>query len=85
MRMTRAERIAASPLYRLNGQQAPQLIQCGLLDALVTYDQCQRYAAKAHRAQSDTSLQPLLNAHGQWRVDRERVIRWIKQRWPVAG
>lgn len=81
---TTAQRRAASPYWRLNGRQTPQLIQCGAADPLVTYDQCARYAAAASRGQPDTRLAPMLNAHAQSSWDRAVARRWIQAHWPTG-
>ena len=64
--MSEAEKVSASPYYRLNGQQTPQLLQCGLLDPLTTYDRCTSYTAQAQQGNPDTTLQAMLNAHARW-------------------
>ena len=86
LRMSRAEQYAASPYWRLGtrGRVTAQLIQCGVLDPLVTYEQCLRYAGAAKKRNADTTLQPMLNAHAQWtRPDRDRARAWVQQRWPA--
>ncbi len=79
--MSSQEKQTASPYWRLNPQAAPQLIQCGLLDPVTTYDQCQRYTAAATRQNPDTTLQTMLNAHAQWPADRDRARAWVMARW----
>ena len=83
--MTRSDRQNASPYWRLNGHQSPQLIQCGLVDPIVTYDQCARFAAAARAAQPDTELQPMVNAHGQFAPDMRAARAWISTRWPTSS
>jgi acetyl esterase/lipase len=80
--MSAAEKHSASPYWRLNGQQTPQLLQCGLLDPITTYDQCTRYTALAQQGNPDTTLQAMLNAHAQWPADRDRARAWVQARWP---
>lgn len=79
---TREQQRAASPYRMLAGHQAPQLVQCGLADPLVTWDQCQRYAAAAFKGQPDTRLMSMLNAHAQSPRDRNIAREWIHARWP---
>ena len=81
--MSGAEKRSASPYLRLNGLQTPQLLQCGLADPVTGYGQCARYAAAARRGNPDTTLQPTLNAHGQWPGDRRRAREWVQARWPA--
>ena len=59
--MTAAEKVSASPYFRLDGRSAPQLVQCGLLDLVTTYDQCERYVTRAAAFNPDTTLQRMLN------------------------
>ena len=80
---TREQKRAASPFRMLNGRQSPQLVMCGLADPLVTWDQCQRYAAAAHKGQPDTRLVSMVNAHGQSSRDRRIAREWIRARWPT--
>ena len=82
--MSEAEKRSASPYWRLNGLQTPQLLQCGLPDPITTYDQCTRYAAAAQQGNPDTSLQAMLNAHAQWPGDRDRARAWVQARWPTG-
>lgn len=82
---TMAQKRAASPYWRLNGRQAPQLVQCGVADPLVEYTQCVRYASAAFKAQPDTRLMAMANAHAQSSRDRILAREWIAARWPVGG
>lgn len=80
---TREQKRAASPLWRLNGQQTAQLVQCGVADPIVNViEQCQRYVNAAKRGNADTRLQIMANAHGQSPADRAVARRWIQARWP---
>lgn len=81
--MTPAEKVSASPYYRLNGQQTPQLLQCGILDVITTYDQCTSYRTQAALGNPDTTLQAMLNSHAQWPSDRDRARAWLQARWPA--
>ena len=81
--MSQAEKVSASPYWRLNGDQTPQLLQCGLLDPVTTYDQCPRYTTRAAQGNPDTMLQSMLNAHAQWPADRDRARLWVQARWPA--
>lgn len=82
LRMSPAEQRAVSPLWRLNGRQTSQLLQCGLADPLVDYiSQCLRYADAARRGNPDTTLQQTVS-HGPALDDHARVRAWIQARWP---
>jgi pimeloyl-ACP methyl ester carboxylesterase len=83
--MTGAEKRSASPYWRLDGRQAPQLLQCGLADPITTYDQCTTYTTRARIRNPDTTLQTMVNAHGQWVGDRDRARAWVQARWPASG
>lgn len=82
--MSKAEKVSASPYSRLNGMQAPQLLQCGLLDPVTTYEQCTNYVVAARRGNRDTTLHTMLNAHAQWPSDRARARAWVQARWPAG-
>lgn len=82
--MSEAEKQSASPYWRLHGQQTPQLLQCGLVDPITTYDQCTRYTTLAQQGNPDTTLQAMLNAHAQWPADRDRARAWVQARWPSS-
>ncbi len=83
LRMSRAEQEAMSPVYRLNGRQTSQLLQCGLADPLVEYTQCTRYVGAARQGNADTTLQQTVS-HGQLLDDHARARAWIQARWPVT-
>ncbi len=83
-KMSSAEKLSASPYWRLAGHQSPQLLQCGRLDPVTPYDQCTRYVARAAAGNPDTTLQSMLNAHSQWPADRDRAREWVQARWPVS-
>lgn len=83
-KMSAAEKVSASPYFRLNARQSPQLLQCGLLDVVTTYDQCTNYTAQAQRGNPDTTLQTMLNTHTQSSADRALARAWIRARWPRA-
>lgn len=76
-----AEKRAASPYWRLGGRQTPQLLQYGVADPLVEFTQGERYASAAWRGNPDTTLQRLVNGHGQSSYDRTRARNWIVTRW----
>lgn len=82
--MSTAEKRAASPYWRLNGRQSPQLLQCGWADPVTTYDQCTRYVSRARAGNPDTTLHAVLNVHSQWESDRDRARDWVQERWPAA-
>jgi len=81
--MSAEEKVSASPYWRLNELQAPQLLQCGLADPVTTYDQCTRYVEHATSGNPDTTLHTMLNAHAQWPSDRDRARAWVQARWPA--
>lgn len=76
-----AQKRAASPYWRLTPEASPQLIQCGVADPIVTFDQCLRYAHAARLLQPDTRLDTLIQAHAQWPRDRDAARAWITARW----
>lgn len=84
---TYEQKRAASPYWRLSQYvtPSPQLQQCGLVDPLVTYEQCIRYHDGAKRLQPDTRLDPMLNAHDQSPQDRAKAREWVRQRLLVAA
>jgi hypothetical protein len=82
-RMSPAEARLASPLRRLDGNQAPQLLQCGLADPITTYEQCTRYVRAARRGNPDTTLHTMINLHAQGGADRDRARAWVQARWPA--
>jgi acetyl esterase/lipase len=83
--MTEDEKRSASPYLRLGGGQSPQLLQCGSLDPITTYDQCTRYVAKAALGNPDTTLQKMLNTHSQSPGDRDNARTWVMARWPATS
>lgn len=84
--MTPADRRAASPIYRLNGRQSPQLLMYGDVDPLVTVDQGLSYQHAARRAQPDTTFTLMtLSPHAFRREYRNQARRWIQARWPASG
>lgn len=83
--MSAAEKVSASPYWRLNGLQTPQLLQCGQLDPVTTYDQCTSYTDRARQGNPDTTLQAMLNAHAHWPADRDRARAWVQARWPASN
>jgi len=82
-KLSPAAKRAASPYWRLNGHQAPQLLQCGWADPITTVDQCTRYVSRAKAGNPDTTLQAVLNVHSQWASDRDRARAWVQARWPA--
>lgn len=79
---TYAQRRAASPYWMLNGKQSPQLIQCGIVDPLVTFDQCVRYNSASRQGQRDTQFNGFINGHSQLLHDRTVAREWIASHWP---
>lgn len=78
---TYAQKRAASPYWRLNGRQSPQLVQCGAIDPLVEETQCERYTSAARRGNPDTTLRRMLDAHHQSGTERDAAREWIVRRW----
>ncbi len=71
---------AVSPYWRLGPDTSPQLVQCGLADPLVTYEQCVRYEGAARGYQRDTRLDSLINGHGQTPSERAVAREWVAAR-----
>ncbi|MEY2441655.1 MAG: hypothetical protein QOJ46_1081 [bacterium] len=82
--MSTADRRAASPYFRLDGHQSPQLLLYGDIDPLVTVDQGINYYRAALKNQPDTTytLMPL-SPHTYRAAYRTEAREWIRQRWPV--
>lgn len=74
-----AQKKSASPYWRLTPKVSPQLIQCGLVDPIVTYEQCIRYYNASKKSQASTRLDGLVDAHGQLPRDRDAARRWVTQ------
>ena len=82
--MDRAARREASPYYRLDGNQSPQLLQYGDIDLLVPIDQGLTYYRAARKAQPDTKLTIMgLSPHGYPHPYRLQARQWIQARWPI--
>ena len=84
--MTVADRRAASPYFRLNGNQSPQLLLYGDIDLIVPIDQGLNYYRAASRGQRDTkyTLMPL-SPHAFYTQFRTQARQWIQQRWPARA
>lgn len=86
MGMDRDARRAASPYYRLNGDQSPQLLLYGDIDLIVPIDQGLNYLRAAQRAQPDTTFQLMsVSPHAFWPSYRNVARQWIQSRWPASG
>jgi acetyl esterase/lipase len=86
MGMDRNERIQASPYYRLNGDQSPQLLLYGDIDPIVPVDQGLNYYRAAHKGQADTTFTLMtVSPHAYWNSYRLQARRWIEARWPARG
>jgi translation initiation factor 2 alpha subunit (eIF-2alpha) len=85
--MSRADRRTASPYYRLDGRQSPQLLLYGDVDLLVPLEQGINYYRAAAKGQSDTSLRIMSLTPHTIPPPRYRVQarEWIQARWPVPG
>src|SRR5215207_5503296 len=86
MGMSTAARRLASPIYRLNGDQSPQLLLYGDIDLLVPVEQGLSYQRAARRGQPDTTftLMPL-SPHAFWPSYRQVAKTWIQARWPARS
>lgn len=81
--MSRADRIQASPYYRIAGKQSPQLMQYGDIDPLVNVEQGISYWRAARKGQRDTSITVMtLAPHTYPERFRRQARAWIRQRWP---
>jgi acetyl esterase/lipase len=83
--MSTADRRAASPFFRLDGHQSPQLLLYGDVDLLVPIDQGITYFHAARLRQADTKFTLMPVSPHMFRapyVDEAR--EWIQQRWPVG-
>jgi acetyl esterase/lipase len=85
--MSRADRRTASPYYRLDGRQSPQLLLYGDVDLLVPLEQGINYYRAAAKGQRDTSFRIMtLTPHTipplRYRV---QARQWIQARWPARG
>ncbi len=74
----------ASPYWNLFNP-SPQLIQCGIADPLVTYDQCLRYHHAARQSQPDTTLQTVVGHGQQLTSARDSAREWVARRWPTLS
>ncbi len=84
--MNTADRREASPYYRLDGKQSPQLLLYGDIDPLVPIDQGLNYYRAASANQIDTRLTVMgLSPHGFPAPYRVQARRWIQARWPVRA
>ncbi|MEY2513186.1 MAG: acetyl esterase [bacterium] len=86
MGMDRSERIQASPYYRLDGDQSPQLLLYGDVDPIVPIDQGLNYYRAARRGQVDTTFTLMtISPHAFWNSYRSLARQWIEARWPARG
>jgi acetyl esterase/lipase len=86
MGMDHNARREASPIFRLNGAQSPQLLLYGDIDLLVPIDQGLNYERAAVRDQPDTTLTLMpISPHAYWPTYRAMARRWIEARWPVTA
>lgn len=83
--MDRNARREASPYYRLNGRQSPQLLLYGDIDPIVPIEQGLNYLRVASRGQPDTTFTLIgISPHAYWPSYRVVAKRWIQARWPVT-
>lgn len=86
MGMDAAARREASPYYRLNGDQSPQLLLYGDIDPLVPVEQGLNYMRAAVRGQPDTTFRLMtLSPHAFYPSYRQQAKAWIQERWPAGG
>ena len=84
--MSRADRMRASPYYRINGRQGPQLMLYGDLDPLVNVEQGISYERVASKGQPDTSITVMpLSPHTYPERFRRMARAWIMKRWHPSG
>jgi acetyl esterase/lipase len=84
--MDHAARRAASPYFRLDGSQSPQLLLYGDVDPIVPIDQGLNYLRAALKGQPDTMLSLMgVAPHIYWPSYRLLARKWIQARWPVGG
>ncbi len=84
--MSIGDRRAASPYFRLDGHQSPQLLLYGDIDPIVPIDQGLNYFRAALKGQPDTTytLMPV-SPHAFRQPYRTEARQWIQQRWPVSS
>jgi acetyl esterase/lipase len=83
--MDRNARREASPYYRLNGRQSPQLLLYGDIDPIVPVTQGLDYNRAASKDQPDTTLLLMsLSPHAYWDGYRAQARQWIQARWQVV-
>ena len=83
--MSTADRRAASPYFRLNGRQSPQLLLYGDIDPLVTINQGLDYNRAARKGQADTTFTLMtLSPHAYYDQYRVKARQWIQKRWPLT-
>lgn len=86
MGMDRNARREASPYYRLNGRQSPQLLLYGDIDLIVPIEQGLNYMRVASRGQADTTFTLMgVSPHAYWNSYRVLAKQWIQARWPARG
>jgi acetyl esterase/lipase len=82
--MSREDRRAASPYYRLAGEQSPQLMQFGDIDPLVSIMQGIEYWRVSVKDQADSKLTIMTLVPHTYQVRyRAEALRWLQQRWPA--
>jgi len=85
MGMDRAARREASPYYRLNGRQSPQLLLYGDIDPTVPIEQGLNYLRVASGGQPDTTFTLMgISPHTFGPSYRVVAKQWIQARWPVT-
>jgi acetyl esterase/lipase len=76
----------ASPYYRLDGHQSPQLLLYGDIDLIVPIDQGLSYLHAAQRDQPDTTFRLMgVSPHAYWPSYRTVAREWIEARWPASS
>jgi acetyl esterase/lipase len=86
MGMDRNARREASPYYRVNGRQTPQLLLYGDIDPIVPIEQGLNYYRVASMGQPDTTFTLMgVSPHAYWNSYRVVAKQWIQARWPAGG
>jgi acetyl esterase/lipase len=84
--MDDAQRREASPYYRLDGHQSPELLLYGDIDPIVPIDQGLNYDRAAKQGQPDTTFTLMLaSPHAYWDPYRAQALQWIQARWPAGA
>jgi acetyl esterase/lipase len=76
----------ASPIFRLDGDQSPQLLLYGDIDLVVPVEQGRSYLRAAQGDQPDTTFRLMsVSPHAYWPPYRTIAREWIQARWPASS